>query len=115
HALRLIQTLARARKDLEAPSRSVSVSADIAEMSALFQDEDVDRFNPDDHRALLEQVAAVDLMTIAARPTGPAPEVSDESLSEEAIEQSLVATLFDLVASHPDTALPLVIGRLRTL
>ena len=116
HALRMIQTLARARQDLAAPPPSTSVAADIAEVSALFLDEDVDRFNPDDHRALLAQVAEVDLMAVASRPpAGAIPEISDESLGEEATEAALVATVFDLAAAYPDSALPLVIGRLRTL
>ena len=115
HALRMIQTLAQAREALQAPRRPASVSAEVAEMSALFQDEDVDRFNPEDHRALLEQVAAVDLMTIAAQPSGKTVEIGLESLGEEALEAGLVATLFDLAAAYPDTALPVVVGRLRTL
>ena len=71
HALRMIQTLAAARDQLTSPDRFASVSADIAEVSALFADEDVDRFNPEDHRALLAQVAAVDLMTVSAFPSRP--------------------------------------------
>jgi len=115
HALRMIQTLAAAREQLTSPDRLASVSADIAEVSALFADEDVDRFNSEDHRALLAQVAAVDLMI------APVPVVSDrslieaetESLTEAAVETSLVATLLDLGAACPEPVLPVVVERLR--
>ena len=115
HALRMIQTLAAARDQLTSPDRLASVSADIAEVSALFADEDVDRFNSEDHRALLAQVAAVDLMI------APVPVVSDrslieaetESLTEAAVETSLVATLLDLAAACPEPVLPMVVERLR--
>ena len=115
HALRMIQTLAAARDQLTSPDRLASVSADIAEVSALFADEDVDRFNSEDHRALLAQVAAIDLMI------APVPVVSDrslieaetESLTEAAVETSLVATLLDLAAACPEPVLPVVVERLR--
>ncbi len=116
HALRMIQTLAAAREKA-APGRVVEVGADLAEVSALFADEDVDRYNPDDHRTLLAQVAAVDLMTVAL-PSAPAPDVIGdevETLTEDAVDASLAETLFDLAAAYPDTAPPFVIGRLRTL
>jgi hypothetical protein len=116
HALRMIQTLAAAREKA-APGRVVEVGADLAQVSALFADEDVDRYNPDDHRTLLAQVAAVDLMTVAL-PSAPAPDiVGDEvdTLTEDAVDASLADTLFDLAAAYPDTAPPFVIGRLRTL
>jgi hypothetical protein len=115
HALRMIQTLAAARDQLTSPDRLATVSADIAEVSALFADEDVDRFNSEDHRALLAQVAAVDLMI------APVPVVSDrslieaetESLTEAAVETSLVATLLDLAAACPEPVLPVLVERLR--
>lgn len=115
HALRMIQTLAAAREQLTSPDRLASVSADIAEVSALLADEDVDRFNSEDHRALLAQVAAVDLMI------APVSIVSDrslieaetESLTEAAVETSLVATLLDLAAACPEPVLPMVVERLR--
>ena len=117
HALLMIQTLSAAREELASPDRLASVSADIAEVSALFADEDVDRFNPEDHRALLAQVAAVDLMTawvpVAADRRGIEAEI--ESLTESAVEANLAVTLLDLAAAYPEPALPVVVGRLREL
>lgn len=117
HALRMIQTLATARAELATPDRMASASADIAEVSALFADEDVDRFNPDDHRSLLAQVAAVDLMTATVSLVADRSiiESETESLTESAVDASLAATLLDLAAAYPETALPVVVGRLREL
>jgi hypothetical protein len=117
HALRMIQTLAAAREELTTPDRTASVSADIAEVSALFEDEDVDRFNPEDHRTLLAQVAAVDLMTASVRIAADPAIVGTEmdTLTDDAIDASLVTTLFDLGAAYPETAPAFVVGRLRIL
>ncbi len=117
HALLMIQTLSAAREELASPDRLAGVSADIAEVSALFADEDVDRFNPEDHRSLLARVAAVDLMTasvpVATDRGGIETEI--ESLTEAAVEANLAVTLLDLAAAYPETALPVVVGRLREL
>ncbi len=117
HALRMIQTLAAARDELTTPERTASASADIAEVSALFEDEDVDRFNPEDHRTLLAQVAAVDLTTASVRVAADPAIVGTEmdTLTDDAIDASLVATLFDLGAAYPETAPLFVVGRLRIL
>jgi hypothetical protein len=116
HALRMIQTLAAARGELTTPDRLASASADIAEVSALFEDEDVDRFNPQDYQALLAQVAAIDLMTASVRAADPAalgPEM--DTLTDDAVDASLVTTLFDLTAAYSETVPPFVVGRLRIL
>ena len=116
HALRMIQTLAAARGEPTIPDRLASASADIAEVSALFEDEDVDRFNPQDYRALLAQVAAIDLMTAsvwAADPAALGPEM--DTLTDDAVDASLVTTLFDLTAAYSETVPPFVVGRLRIL
>ena len=117
HALRMIQTLAAASEELASRGRFASVSADIAEVSALFADEDVDRFNSEDHRALLAQVAAVDLMIVSAPVAADQGviEAETESLTKAAVEASLVATLLDLAAACPEPALPGVVGRLGEL
>jgi hypothetical protein len=113
----MIQTLAAAREVLTTPDRLASVSADVAEISALFKDEDVDRFNPEDHRSLLAQVAAVDLMTASVRVAADPAIVGGEmaTLTDDAVDASLVATLFDLAAAYPETAPAFVAGRLRVL
>jgi hypothetical protein len=57
HALRLLHALsaaapARAARSMEAPDPKL-----MAELSVLFLEDDVDRYNPEDHKALLTQVA----------------------------------------------------------
>src|SRR5690349_20173405 len=64
HALRVAQALAETQES--APEVSGPPEPpDFAAMAALFREEDVDRFNPEDHRALLAQQPTVDLAAIA--------------------------------------------------
>jgi hypothetical protein len=66
HALQMAQALAEAHEEMgTAPAALPEPPADFAEMAALFREEDVDRYNPEDHRALLAQKPTVDLDAIA--------------------------------------------------
>jgi hypothetical protein len=103
HALKLIHTLsADARRRAEQDPSSEAVTRQVVdELTQLFHDEDVDRYNPDDHQGLLDQVAAVDLTAVwpAAAEDPTALGASTQTLTEEAIRTTTTQVLLDLVAS----------------
>ena len=119
HALRLVQTLMAAsqgaRREAEHPG-SPEAQKIVAELVTLFQDEDVDRFNPDDHQALLESSAALDPSDLKA-PTTAAADLGDraDSLTEPALEQALTSTLFELLANRQESAAEAPLVQVRRL
>jgi hypothetical protein len=117
HALRLVQTLAAAASRAIA-ERSASGNKDTAELAAelgsLFRDEDIDRYNPEDHDALIDQAAAVDLTTLGPIEQADLPDLGDRaaSLTDAALERTLLATLLDLLGGADAAALPDIHARL---
>jgi HEAT repeat protein len=115
HALRMAQALAEAHEDLP-PGRGLpEPPADFAAMAALFREEDVDRYNPEDHRALLAQKPTVDLAAIAVELAADPDAFGPDTESDDAIERRVVTTLLDMTAVSPDVVRPLVLGRLREI
>ena len=114
HALHMVQTLAAAD---EGGAVGAAVLADpavnFAELAELFRDEDVDRYNPEDHRVLLNQTPTVDLASVSADAAAEPDAVGVESESDDAIDRRMLATLLDLAAAFPEADNPLVFGRLR--
>jgi hypothetical protein len=113
HALRMAQALAETHEGLSDTSFLPEPPADIAEMAALFREEDVDRYNPEDHRALLAQKPTIDLATIAVELAADPDAFGPDTESDDAIERRLVITALDMIATSPDVVRPLVLGRLR--
>ena len=62
HALRLLRALSSAAPSLDARQTEAPDPALLAELSVLFLEDDVDRYNPEDHKELLAQ-AALDVPT----------------------------------------------------
>lgn len=104
HALRLLKTLSEAssKADPQVSSRDVSVL--VSELTALFGDEDIDRFNPQEHQRSVEDhsvtVPGVSINLIEG------PEVSQrlETLDDHALAVQLAPTLLELIsrqASRP--------------
>ena len=117
HALRMAQALAEAHEEM-GPSPAGGLPeppADFAEMAALFREEDVDRYNPEDHRALLAQKPTVDLDAIAVEVAADPDAFGPDTESDDAIERRVVTTLLDMTASSPEIVRPLVLGRLRDI
>ncbi|HXA97224.1 MAG TPA: HEAT repeat domain-containing protein [Candidatus Dormibacteraeota bacterium] len=114
HALHMVQTLAAAD---EGGAVGAAVLADpavnFAELAELFRDEDVDRYNPEDHRVLLNQTPTVDLASVSADAAAEPDAVGVESESDDAVDRRMLATLLDLAAAFPEADNPLVFGRLR--
>jgi hypothetical protein len=69
----------------------------------IFKEEDIDRYNPEDHQALVEQAAAVDLAGFAYLPDEPLPlEGRGDTITDLALSNRLVETLLDFVAGPGD-------------
>jgi HEAT repeat protein len=93
HAAMLLNSLAMADR---AQSQGPAPAAIVAELAQLFGDEDIDRFNPPDHRSLLETVS-IDIPRLA--PGGDISRLGDrvETVSEEAVNRTATRTLLDLI------------------
>jgi hypothetical protein len=115
HALRMAQALAEAHEEMGPAPALPEPPADFAEMAALFREEDVDRYNPEDHRVLLAQKPTVDLDAIAVEVTADPDAFGPDTESDDAIERRVVTTLLDMTAGAPDIVRPLVLGRLREI
>ena len=115
HALRMAQALAEAHEELPPTSGLPEPPADFAEMAALFREEDVDRFNPEDHRALLAQKPTVDLAAISVELAADPEAFGPDTENDDAIERRVVTTLLDMIAIAPAVVQPLVLGRLRDI
>lgn len=115
HALRMAQALAEAHEGLPESQGLPEPPADFAAMAALFREEDVDRYNPEDHRALLAQKPTVDLDAIAVDVAADPDAFGPDTESDDAIERRVVTTLLDMTASSPVVVQPLVLGRLRDM
>ncbi|HZP39666.1 MAG TPA: HEAT repeat domain-containing protein [Methylomirabilota bacterium] len=113
HALRMAQALAETHEEVPETSGLPEPPADFAAMAALFREEDVDRYNPEDHRALLAQKPTVDLSAIAVEVAADPEGFGPDTESDDAIERRLVTTLLDMTANSPEVVRPLALGRLR--
>ena len=115
HALRMAQALAEAHEGMAPAADLPEPPADFAEMAALFREEDVDRYNPEDHRTLLAQKPTVDLAALSLEVAADPDAFGPDTESEDAIERRVVTTLLDMSLISPEVALPLVFGRLRAI
>ena len=115
HALQMAQALAEAHEEMGPAPALPEPPADFAEMAALFREEDVDRYNPEDHRTLLAQKPTVDLDAIAVELAADPDAFGPDTESDDAIERRVVTTLLDMTAGAPDIVRPLVLGRLREI
>jgi HEAT repeat protein len=100
HALKLLESLSRSkpRVSASAPISAPGREPTLAELSSLFRGEDIDRFNPENHRVLLDH-ASIELRGAGKTPPRSFSELGDrvESLSEEALEARLVLSLSELL------------------
>ncbi len=99
HAMLLLQSLASLEhKDDELPPAPPGL---VGELLELFADDDIDRFNPPDHKALLRDTS----IKVPRRWEGVV-EATDalgtrvETVAPDAIERQLSATIFELLSRH---------------
>ncbi len=115
HAQRLVELLASTRPtsdgdDTPSPRDLESLRC---ELLTLFRDEDIDRYNPEDHLALLAR-------SMLAWPTRTPVELGSletlgervGSLTDEAVGRQLTETLLDLLGRHGDDKSTAVVARL---
>jgi hypothetical protein len=115
HALQVAQALAEIREEPGPEPALPEPPADFAEMAKLFRDEDVDRYNPEDHRALLAQKPTVDLSAITLDQAADPEALGPDTESDDAVERRVVTTLLDMVSGSPEVVQPLLLGRLREI
>jgi len=102
HALRLAQALSSVTKDqLSARAKDLDSSALAAELMLLMKDEDIDRFNPEDHQTLLGEIA-LHLPDVAEQTEFSKSELSTrlDSVTPGTTTDAVARTLLDLISSH---------------
>jgi len=115
HAVRLMEMLVPIDKPAEQPKAPSPMA--IADLVRLFGEEDIDRFNPEDHRALLSEVS----VRIPEVPVGMQRSIGElgdrvDSITDDALNRQMTRTMLDLLlgygASRPPYA---ILGRIQAL
>jgi HEAT repeat protein len=109
HAQRLVELLASTRPDAPTAEATVAPTPEAAraELLALFRAEDIDRYNPDDHMALIAG-AALAWPTCTPVALGTPERLGDRvaSLADDAVTRRLAETLLDLLDRVEETEDP---------
>ncbi len=105
HAQRLIELLASTRTEAEEADASAGRDLEVlrGELLTLFRDEDIDRYNPEDHVAVLAR-AMLAWPTRTPVVLGTLDTLGDRvvSLTEDAVSRQLTETLLDLLGRYAD-------------
>jgi hypothetical protein len=97
HAMLLLRSLINAREQTHAAAATPEVVEDLI---TLFGDEDIDRFNPPDHRALLEQVSIEIPTVVAGRRSIDELGVRVDSVADDVLNRHFARTLIEMLASR---------------
>ena len=114
HALALLQSLTAMQISTRAEPPSESVIGDLVR---LFGEDDVDRFNPPDHAALLEQVS-IHVPYAAAAPLADTETLGKrvETVADDALSRQLGRTIVDLLSNLGAASPPQpILARLESL
>ena len=104
HAMTLLNTLAALdAKHEQLPAAPQGI---VTELVQLFAEDDIDRFNPDDHTTLLREVniRVPRVPPGALSATAPLQELGArvETIASDAVDRQLATTVLDLIAKHHD-------------
>ena len=114
HAMRLVEALMATAKPAQQGTPSPEI---VSSVIKLFGEDDIDRFNPDDHKQLLDQVS-IDIPEAAARAIGSMGDLGNrvETVSASAVNHQLSRTLLALVRKQGPRRPPWgVLQRLETV
>ncbi len=114
HALTLLQSLSAMQTPTRAEPQSESVIGDLVR---LFGEDDIDRFNPPDHAALLEQVS-IHIPVVSANAAAPSEQLGrrTETVAEDALTRQLGRTMVELIATLGTSRSPqAILARLEAL
>jgi HEAT repeat protein len=120
HALRLLQSLSahaavHAVPPAPAPGEGQKQAALLKEMTEFFRHDDIDRYNPDDHEALLQRVT-MGMPSGAAQPAPADPGDRVESLGDDAVTDALALTTSELLSTYgPREGFEPLFARLQSL
>lgn len=103
HATRLLETLATTAGD--APQLPPAPPALVAELVRLFGEEDLDRFNPPEHTALLDAVSVRVPLTGATQSIDALGDRVD-TVAGDVVNLSVARSLLELVARHGERRSP---------
>jgi hypothetical protein len=115
HAMRLVESLMQTSKPaMEAIPPSAEAVSNVIK---LFGEDDIDRYNPDDHKELLDQVS-IDIPESTAGAVGSIADLGDrvETIGSTAVNHQLARTLLALVRHQGPRRPPwAVLARLETV
>ena len=96
HALRLMHALSAAAPSTRLRQVQPPDPALLAELSVLFRDDDIDRYNPEEHQSLLEAAAIEVPVLVTAQEI---PELGErlETVTDEALAERLAQTSVELL------------------
>jgi hypothetical protein len=97
HAMRLMHALSAAAPPPRAREVQPPDPALLAELSVLFREDDIDRYNPEEHQSLLE-TAAIDVPVLVTAEEGPELGERLESVTEDAVAERVGHTSVELLA-----------------
>ena len=86
HALRLLHALSAAAPAATAPRTEAPDPALVKELSVLFLEDDIDRYNPEDHKSLLKQ-ATLEVPTLVSAPIDLGPRMA--SMTDDVVSDHL--------------------------
>jgi hypothetical protein len=119
HALRLMHALSAAAPSPRLRQVQPPDPALLAELSVLFRDDDIDRYNPEEHQSLLEAAAIEVPVLVTAQEI---PELGDrlETVTDEALAERLAQTSVELLVRFAgrdgtDTLLARIDGLFRSV
>jgi HEAT repeat protein len=97
HAVRLLESLS-ALQDAKRDVQAIAPDKLLAELTAFFGDEDVDRFNPPEHATLLDNVS----VKIPSTPSAAVQPLGDraDSVAPDIVNRAFGLTLLDLMAKQ---------------